>query len=142
MPRRKNRKISQKQLFAIRANYARMADLHKQSNDFIPVDIKTHGDINGGHFHVIMDNIGDNHVSVGLSTKKKKGKNGGTNYTMEKSPFDDGIQSYMRRQAMIAPKNEYYNQRKGSLTPTDYAVAKRYSDRAIEKYRESKNKKK
>lgn len=113
----------------------------KAKNNFIPVRIKTHNDKNGGHPHVIMENLGDNHVSVGLSTKPTKGK-GSKNYRMEKSPFDDGKQSYMRRQGTVDPKNEYSGQRKGTLTPKDYAQAKVYGDRAKQKYLDGKKDKK
>lgn len=114
----------------------------KRNNGYIPITIKTHHDKKGGHPHVIMDNIDNKHVSVGLSTKPTKGK-GSKNYRMEKSPFDDGKQSYMRRQGTVAPKSEYAGQRKGTLTPKDYAQAKVYGDRAKQKYLdEKKNKKK
>lgn len=113
--------------------------------DFVPVTIKDHKDKNGGHPHVIVDNVDKKHVSVGLSTKKKKGKGkkGGTNYTMEKSPLNDGKNSYMRRQGTVAPTGEYENPRKGTMTPKDYAQAKVYGERAKQKYlTEKKDKKK
>lgn len=118
------------------------AQKNKQVNSLVAVDIKTHGDKNGGHYHVIMDNIDDNHVSIGLTSQKRKGKNGRKNYLMEKSPFNDGKQSYMRRQGIVAPRKEYYNPEKGTLTVNDYEVAKKFSVRAKEKYLEKKNKKK
>ena len=116
----------------------------KIETDFIPVLIKDHKDYNGGHPHAIMDNVDNKHVSVGFSTQKKKGKNkkGGTNYTMEKSPFDDGKQSYMRRQAIVAPTSEYKKPRQGTMTPKDYERAKQYADNAKQKYINRKNNKK
>lgn len=75
----------------------------KKAKTDIPVTIKTHKDKNGGHPHIIVDNIDDKHVSVGLSTSKTKGK-GSKNYRMEKSPLNDGKESYMRRQGTVAPK--------------------------------------
>ena len=108
----------------------------------IPVRIKKHKDKNGGHPHVIMEDIEDKHVSVGLSTKPKKGKNS-TNYALEKSPLCDGKTSYMRRQGTVAPKYEYTNQRKGIMTQKDYKQATIYAERAKQKYlAEKKNKKK
>ena len=104
-----------------------------KANNNIKVMIKTHHDKNGGHPHVIVDNVDDKHVSVGLSTHAKKGKNG-TNYAMEKSPFDDGKTSFMRRQGTVAPKSEYSGKRNGSLTPKDYEHAKLYGERAKQKY--------
>lgn len=103
------------------------------------VTIKTHRDKNGGHPHIIMDNIEDKHVSVGLTTKKKKGKNGSPNYEMESNPLNNEKKSYMRRQGTVAPKGEYFGSRKGEITENDFKHAKAYSDRAKEKY---KNKKK
>ena len=111
-------------------------------SELVPVTIKDHGDSNGGHPHAIMDNIDNCHVSVGLSTKKTKGRNGGNNYTMEKSPLDDGQQSYMRRQAVVRPTREYSNQRQGTMTKKDHAQAKKYAEKAKQKYIEKKDKKK
>ncbi len=109
-----------------------------KKNKDIPVKIKQHKDKNGGHPHVIMEDIEDKHVSVGLSTKPKKGKNS-TNYALEKSPLCDGRTSYMRRQGTVAPKKEYYGERKGCMTPKDYKQAKLYGERAKEKYLHKKS---
>jgi len=117
----------------------------KSGTEYIPVRIKTHGDKNGGHYHVVLETFDGQHVSVGLSTQKKKGrgKKGGTNYTLEKSPLDDGKNSYMRRQGTVAPTGEYNNPRKGTMTPKDYKQAKVYGERAKQKYlTEKKGKKK
>lgn len=113
----------------------------KANDKNISVTIKTHHDKKGGHPHIIVEDIDDRHVSVGLSTNPKKGKNG-TNYAMEKSPFNDGKKSYMRRQGTVAHKNEYSGQRKGALTPKDYAQARLYGDRAKQKYLDKKDNKK
>lgn len=113
----------------------------KKAKTGIPVTIKTHKDKNGGHPHVIVDNVDDKHVSVGLSTSKTKGK-GSKNYRMEKSPLNDGKESYMRRQGTVAPKSEYYGTRKGSMTPKDFNQAQKYGSKAKEKYLEKKAKKK
>ncbi len=108
----------------------------------VPVKIKTHKDKNGGHYHVIMDDVDDKHVSVGLSTKKTKGKNGGKNYAMEKSPLDDGKVSYMRRQGTVDSKKNYRSEKKGTMTPNDYQQAQTYGDRAKQKYLREKEHKK
>lgn len=114
-----------------------------RNNGYVPVTIKKHSDKNGGHPHIIVEDIEDKHVSVGLSTRKRKGKKGGMNYAMEKSPLDDGKNSYMRRQGTVAPKKEYSERRMGSMTPKDYKQAKIYAERAKQKYiAEKKNKKK
>lgn len=110
----------------------------KNTDKNVKVTIKTHHDKNGGHPHVILGNIDDKHVSVGLSTKSKKGKNN-TNYAMEKSPFNDGKKSFMRRQGTVAPKGEYSGKRTGSLTQKDYDQAKTYGERAKQKYLHKKS---
>lgn len=114
----------------------------ENKNDFIIVRIKNHKDYNGGHPHAIMDDIDDKHVSVGFTTQKKKGKNGGTNYAMEKSPLNNRKQSYMRRQAIVAPTKEYENPRQGTMTQKDYERAKQYAEKAKQKYIDRKNDKK
>ena len=114
----------------------------KSEAGYIPVTIKKHGDKNGGHPHIIVEDIEDNHVSVGLSTRKKKGKKGGMNYALEKSPLNDGKNSYMRRQGTVAPTKEYSQERIGSMTAKDYGQAKIYAERAKQKYLAKKKNKK
>lgn len=80
--------------------------INGENKNLIQVIIKTHNDTKGGHPHIIVDNVDNKHVSVGLSTKPKKGKNS-PNYKLEKSPLNDGKQSFMRRQGTVAPKGEY-----------------------------------
>jgi len=116
-------------------------DKAAKNNDII-VAIKTHNDKKGGHPHIIIEDIDDNHISVGLSTQPKKGKNGGLNYKMGKNPLNNGKQSYMRRQGTVAPKSEYTGKRNGSLTPKDYKQAKIYGERAKQKYLNKKKGKK
>lgn len=106
----------------------------------MPVTIKDHRDKNGGHHHIVVDNVDDKHVSVGLTTHSKKGKNS-TNYKCQTSPLVDGKESYMRRQAQVAPKNEYYNPRNGKMELGDYNRAQEYGERAKKKYLEKKSKK-
>lgn len=99
----------------------------------IPVVIKDHRDRNGGHHHVIVDDIEDKHISVGLTQDAKKGKNA-TNYSCKVSPLGDGKHSYMRRQAQVAPKSEYYNPQQGRMEKSDYERAQIYGERAKQKY--------
>lgn len=106
----------------------------------VKATIKNHKDKNGGHPHVILDNVENKHVSVGLTTKPTKGK-GSKNYRLEKSPLNDGKQSYMRRQGIVAPFSEYEKQRTGTMTPKDYSNAKKYGNKAKEKYLENRHKK-
>lgn len=113
----------------------------KTGKGLVPVSIKNHKDNKGGHPHIIVEDLDDKHVSVGLSTKLKKGK-GSTNYTMDTSPFGDGKKSYMKRQGTVDPKEMYFNPRQGKITPKDYTRAKEYGDKAKRKYIEKKGKKK
>lgn len=59
--------------------------------------------------------------------------------TMEKSPFNDGKKSFMRKQGTVAPKGEYSGKRTGSLTQKDYDQAKTYGERAKQKYLHKKS---
>lgn len=88
-----------------------------------------------------MEDIEDKHVSVGLTSSPKKGKNN-PNYKLEKSPLDDDKISYMHRQGTVAPKKEYKRPQKGSMTQKDYSQAKKYGEAAKSKYIEKKHKKK
>ncbi len=106
----------------------------------VPVQIKDHRDSNGGHPHIIVDDVDNNHVSVGLTTQKKKGKNH-PNYPLSKSPLNDGKKSYIRRQGTVAPKKEYNNPRTGEMTSEDYEKAKEYGERAKRRYLDSHKKK-
>ena len=113
---------------------------YKKPLVLVPVCIKDHRDKNGGHHHVIVDDIDDNHISLGLTTRKKKGKNS-TNYYCQISPLEDGKDSYMRRQAQVAPKKEYFNPREGKMEIVDFEQAKIYGARAKKKHLEKKCKK-
>ena len=116
--------------------------VHNQpSSGLVPVTIKTHRDKKGGHPHVIVENIDDKHVSVGLSTHPTKGK-GSKNYRLEKSPLNDGKKSYMRRQGTVAPKKEYLGKKDGTMTLNDFAQAVIYAERAKQKYLDGKRDKK
>lgn len=103
----------------------------------ISVNIKDHADKKGGHPHVILENIDDKHVSVGLTTRPKKGKNH-PNYKLGTSPLSDGKTSYMRRQGTVAPINEYMNPRSGKMLPDDYEKAIEYGNKAKQKYLDNK----
>lgn len=123
---------SKAQKKAIRANYAKKY--------LVNVVVKTHQDNNGGHPHIIVDDIDNKHISVGLTTKPKKGKNS-PNYKLEQSPLNDGKQSYMRRQGTVASTSEYTSPRKGEMTSNDYLKAKEYGEKAKQKYLDKKYKK-
>lgn len=110
----------------------------QQKQAEILVKIKDHKDKNGGHPHVILEDIDDKHVSVGLSTKNKKGKNH-PNKPLTKSPLNDGKYSYARRQGTVDNKSNYYKPRQGEMPLEDYEIVKRYGNRAKEKYLRKKN---
>lgn len=99
--------------------------------------IKNHRDKNGGHPHVILGDLGENHVSVGLSTKPTKGKNH-PNYPLKSSPLGDGKTSFMRKQGTVDKKTSYTKPRLGKMARVDYGVAKKYGERAVEKYKKGK----
>lgn len=100
---------------------------------FVSVTIKNHKDAKGGHPHIIIENLEDKHVSVGLTTKHKKGKNA-PNYKLEMSPLGDGKHSYARRQGMVDLQRNYEKPRKGRITPNDYVRVKEYGNKAKQKY--------
>ena len=103
----------------------------------IPVLIKNHRDLNGGHPHVIVDNIEDKHVSVGLTTKKFKGKNH-PNITLEVDPLSMG-EGYMRRQGTVDDVSNYTRERQGLMTENDHNKALSIGAKAKEKYLRTKN---
>lgn len=139
-----NRKRSVAEQKAIKRYYAEKTTKERSSDKsespLIIVPIKDHYDSHGGHPHIIVDDIDDKHVSVGITHDKKKGKNS-TNYAMERNPFGGNKQSYMRRQGTVAPKSEYGAKvRKGEVTPNDFAKAEEYGGKAKQKYIEKHKK--
>ena len=116
----------------------------RAGNGLVPVRIKKHRDKNGGHHHIIVEDIDNKHVSVGLTTKKTKGKNSKhKNYKCEVNPLGGKETSYMRTQGTVARKQEYDKQeKKGAMAPKDYEKAQEYADKAKRKYLEQKNAKK
>lgn len=128
---------SEAQKRAIRKNYAVRATKTKTVN----VQIKNYRDRNGGHPHVIVDNVDSNHVSVGFTHSPKKGK-GHPNYALEINPLGESRKAYMRRQGTVASKNDYIEPRTGEMTEADFAKAKEYGEKAKRKYTENKHKKK
>lgn len=138
------RKKTQKNVGEVNNQSAQIKQVpSKKSNIKEPGDvdvlIKTHKDNKGGHYHVILENIDDKHVSVGLTTDPKKGKNS-TNYKLEKSPFLDGQVSYLRRQGTVDDYSAYTGALTGIMTSKDYGQAKIYGERAKQKYLDRKNK--
>ncbi len=96
-------------------------------------------DKNGGHHHIIVDNIDDKHVSIGITQKEYKGKNH-KNKPLKYDPLDSGKKSYAKRQGTVKPKKNYYFPMVGKVDKDDYIVLKRYGDKAKLKYENSKKK--
>ena len=101
--------------------------------------LKRHRDKNGGHQHVILENIEDKHVSVGLSSKSKKGRNS-TNYKCETDILGNGKASFLRRQGTVDSMTNYDSPRSAKMTEKDYAQAKVYGERAKRKYLDKRKK--
>lgn len=99
----------------------------------VPVNIKDHYDKKGGHPHVIIEDIENKHVSVGLTSDLKKGKNA-TNYTCHVNPLGGTDTSYMHRQGTVDLKTNYKNLREGNMEENDFKRAQVYGQRAKEKY--------
>ena len=95
------------------------------NSGIVTITIKFHEDKSGGHNHIVVDDIEENHVSVGLTSKKKNGKT-----------------SYVRRQGTVAPKNSYSSPKKGKITEEDFGQVKKYGEKAKQKYIAQKGKKK
>ena len=115
-------------------------NLSRKSQELIPVTLKRHGDKKGGHPHVILENIDDKHVSVGLSSDSMKGKNS-PNYRCENDVVGNGKQSFLRRQGTVDFVENYYEKTTGRMTEKDFSQAKVYGERAKQKYLDEKNKK-
>ena len=111
-----------------------------EHGSFISVLLKRHRDSRGNHKHVILEDIDDSHVSVGTTTKPKKGKNS-PNYKCENDIIGNGKQSYLRRQGIVDLKENYSDPSQGRMSEKDYAQAKVYGQRAKEKYLAEKKKK-
>ena len=111
-----------------------------QDNNVIII-IKRHDDSNGGHPHIILDNIDDKYVSVGLTTTPKKGKNH-PNIKLDNDPLGQGKPSYMRRQGTVDQHSRYHDQIPGVMSPEEYEKAKQIGEKAKQKYIKHKKQKK
>lgn len=125
----------------VRAEDKNQAQQVKIGTSLVSVYIKMHKDNKDGHPHVIVDDIDNKYVSVGLSSHAKKGKNA-TNYTLKKNPLGGKRKSYLRRQGTVDDRKNYYSSKTGSMTSEDYERAKLYGERAKQKYIDEKKNKK
>ncbi len=111
--------------------------------ELVPVTIKKHSDKNGGHHHVIMEDIGNKHVSVGLTTRETKGKNSKhKNYPCLHNPLGGKENSYMRKQGTVDYMKNYNKKQQGKMHPDDYVKAKQIAEKAKQKYTNEKTAKK
>lgn len=134
--KRYNKKSSSKKKKAPKKSATKSA----KSVSFVTVLLKRHRDSQGNHNHVILEDIDDRHVSVGTTSRSKKGKNS-PNYKCENDIIGNGKQSYLRRQGIVDLQTNYSNPSQGRMTTKDYAQAKIYGQRAKEKYLAEKKKK-
>lgn len=112
-----------------------------EPKDTVRVKIRKHADQNGGHHHIILDRLGDQYISVGLTTKKKKGENS-PNYPLDYDPLQQGKKSYMRRQGTVDFIRRYSAKEKaGIMSKKDYGKALLYGEKAKTKYIDQKKKK-
>lgn len=138
--RAKGKTAQRKQKAAIKSYYAEKETESTLSN-LVSVLLKKHGDKNGGHHHVILEDIEDKHVSVGLTTQKTKGKKSKSkNYNCKCDVIGNGENSYMRRQGTVDFQKNYYEPTTGKMTEEAYAQAKVYGERAKQKFLEKKEK--
>lgn len=101
-------------------------------SELITVNLKFHPDSNGGHHHIIVENLGDKHVSVGVTTKKKYDKKH-NNIPLDHSPLSNGQKSYALRKGTVDIKKNYNSPKQGEITTEDAAKVKTIAYKAKEK---------
>lgn len=135
---KRKKKVVNKKLVLKKTSEAKPL-ISEPKTSFVSVLLKRHRDTQGNHNHVILEDIDDKHVSVGTTTRAKKGKNS-PNYKCENDIIGNGEQSYLRRQGIVDFKTNYSDPKQGRMTIKDYAQAKIYGQRAKEKYLAQKKK--
>lgn len=98
-------------------------------DDLITVSLKFHPDSNGGHHHIIVENLGDSHVSVGLTTSKKFDKKH-NNIPLEHSPLSNGKPSFILKKGTVDKKRNYNSPKQGQITQNDAVKVKNVADKA------------
>ena len=88
--KRYNKKPSSKKKKAPKKSATKSA----KSVSFVTVLLKRHRDSQGNHNHVILEDIDDRHVSVGTTSRPKKGKNS-PNYKCENV---DIVEAYITKE--------------------------------------------
>lgn len=109
------------------------------AEEVVTIIIKTHNDAKGGHPHIIIDDVDDKHVSVGLTSDAYKGK-GHKNICLKINPLGGSDPSYMKRQGTVSEVARYGSPRNGSLAKSDHEKAKQIGDKAKQKYLKNKKK--
>ncbi|MCM1289627.1 MAG: hypothetical protein NC132_03130 [Corallococcus sp.] len=99
----------------------------------VSITIKSLPDSQGGHIHFILDNLEDNHVTVGITHDKYKGKNH-PNIPLEVNPTGGTEQSYMKRQGTVAEKKRYTDEQKGKISKSDLSKAVHIGEKAKQKH--------
>lgn len=111
----------------------------RKNIDTFSVPLKRHKDKNRGHWHVILETFDGFHVSVGTTSKPKKGKKAtGTNYPCENDILGNGKPTYLRRQGNVDFTENYYGKKSGKMTQKDYRQAMIYGARAKQKFLQKK----
>lgn len=120
-------------------NSAKTAVSTSPTEEVVTIIIKTHNDTKGGHPHIIIDDVDNKHVSVGLTSDAYKGK-GHKNICLKINPLGGSDPSYMKRQGTVAEVARYGSPRNGSLAKSDHEKAKQIGDKAKQKYLKNKKK--
>lgn len=111
---------------------------NKRKSNVVHIKVKKHYDRNKGHYHAILENIDDNHLSIGFTRDRFKGKNH-PNYPLKYDPLQKGQMVYMKRQATIDKVNSYGSKVYSAIMdPKDFEKAKEYGQRAKDNYYKKK----
>ena len=108
-------------------------------SELVTVNLKFHPDSNGGHHHIIVENLGDKHVSVGVTRDNKYDKKH-NNVPLDHSPLSNGQKSYALRKGTVDEKKNYNSPKQGEITTEDAAKVKKIADKAKAKELKKNNK--
>lgn len=90
----------------------------------------------------MIGQVQDKNVSVGLTSKSKKGKNH-PNIKLEHNPLKNKKTSHMRRQGTVDKKSNYSStSQTGKLTQADNEKAQKIGNKAKQKYLDNQKDKK
>lgn len=100
---------------------------------FVPVKIKRLRDKKDAHHHVITGSIDNKYISVGLTTKPKKGK-GNSNIKLKADPLGTKEDSFMKKQGTVERQKAYFDPKEGHMTVNDFSKAEKIGKKAKEKH--------